>query len=175
MKELVLGCGNYRKKRIHFGDKEYKNPVFLDNDPNTNPDILFDLNDITIIGNHLPFENDEFDEIHAYDVLEHIGKQGDVRGFFREFSEYYRILKNEGRFFISCPGYDSKWAWGDPGHTRVISKETFTYFDQEEYKKQVGLTQLSDYRYLWKGNFVLTDYIPGLGSESNSFILKCIK
>ena len=171
MKELVLGCGNYRKKRIWTDDnEEYETPVFLDIDPNTKPDILWDLNKMP-----LPFENDEFDEIHAYDVLEHIGTQGDIKRFFYEFSEYHRVLKDKGLFFITCPYYGDKWAWGDPGHTRILGAETFVYLSQEEYEKQVGVTQISDYRYLWKLDFKMTTCIPGKNSESVGYILECLK
>lgn len=171
MKELVLGCGNYRKKRIYLDDDEYINPTFVDIDRNTNPDILWDLNKLP-----LPFENDEFDEIHAYDVLEHLGTQGDINRFFYEFSEYYRILKNDGMFFISCPGYNTKWAWGDPGHTRIMTKETFTYLNQGLYNIQVGKTQMTDYRDKWKGNFQLVQaLLADNDNDSNSYILRCIK
>ena len=171
MKELVLGCGNYRKKRIYLDDDEYINPTFVDIDRNTNPDILWDLNKLP-----LPFENDEFDEIHAYDVLEHLGTQGDINRFFYEFSEYYRILKNDGKFFISCPGYNTKWAWGDPGHTRIMTKETFTYLNQGLYNIQVGKTQMTDYRDKWKGNFQLVQaLLADNDNDSNSYILRCLK
>jgi len=176
MKELVLGCGNYKKKRIFYdGNREYDNSLFLDIDPGCKPDLIYDLNQLGTAGNKLPFEDNEFDEIHAYDVLEHVGRQGDVQGFFREFAEYYRILKDKGRFFISCPKFDGKWAWGDPGHTRMITKETITYLSQEAYDDQVGITQISDYRYMWKGNFKVIEYYPGTMNDSDGFTLECIK
>ena len=174
MKELVLGCGHYRKKRIYHDSDEYVDPFFIDNDPSCIPDIVFDLNEVTVAGGKLPFKDNEFDEIHAYDVLEHIGRQGDIKRFFREFSEYYRVLKSDGLFFITCPNL-GKWAWGDPGHTRVITKETITYLSQDAYAEQVGITQMSDYRYYWRGNFKLIDHQHGDNADSDSFILRCIK
>lgn len=96
MKELILGAGSNKIKKMWFGDnKKYSNPTYLDIDPRTSPDILWDLNQ-----RPLPFEDESFDEIHAYEVLEHIGKQGDWRGFFEEWNEYYRILKPEGTCFV---------------------------------------------------------------------------
>jgi hypothetical protein len=44
------------------------------------------------------------------------------------------------------------WTWGDPGHSRVINEGTISYLDRDHYK-QVGKTQTTDYRHVWKGNF----------------------
>ena len=51
----------------------------------------------------LPFDNDTFDEIHAYEVLEHVGKQGDYIFFFAQFSDLYRILKPNGLLVAMSP------------------------------------------------------------------------
>jgi SAM-dependent methyltransferase len=66
----------------------------------------------------LPFDDNTFDEIHAYEVLEHIGKQGDWMRILREWSEWWRILKPGGHLYASSPLWSSEWAWGDPGHTQ---------------------------------------------------------
>lgn len=150
MKELVLGAGSRRIKWLaQGGEPVYENPVFLDNNPDHQPTILWDLN-----SRPLPFEDGEFDEIHAYEVLEHIGRQGDWQGFFEEFSEYHRILKPGGFLMGSCPMWNSPWAWGDPSHTRVLSKHSFTFLNQDAYE-QVGRTPMSDFRSVWKGDFKL--------------------
>ena len=164
-KELVIGCGRYRKKRIFVGDDdEYKNPTFLDMNTEVKPDVIWNLEVLP-----LPFEDNEFDEIHAYDVLEHIGAQGDWEGFFEEFSEYYRILKPDGFLLITAPKYDSLWAWSDPGHTRIISRGTFSFLDRAKYEEE---TQMTDYRQWWKGNFRL---INDLSGDSGAYILMAVK
>ena len=151
MKELVLGSGHSDRKTLAFnGISHYQNPVRLDINKDCSPDIVWDLN-----VRPLPFEKEEFDEIHAYEILEHIGNQGDYAGFFEEFYEYWRILKPQGRLMGTCPKWDSIWAWGDPSHTRVLSRATCIFLDQSEYEKQLGKTAMSDFRYLWKGNFKL--------------------
>jgi SAM-dependent methyltransferase len=151
MAELLLGAGNRREKKLYrAGHQFFTDLVTLDIDPGCNPDVLWDLND-----RPLPFADGQFDEIHAYEVLEHVGRQGDWRGFFDEFAEYYRILKPGGVLVLSCPRWDSPWAWGDPGHTRVLSAHTLTFLSREQYIAQIGQTPMTDYRAVWAGDFVL--------------------
>ena len=149
MRELIIGCGKDVKKQIIITQKEFDNVTSLDICERHSPDVLWDLNVLP-----LPFDDDLFDEIHAYEVLEHVGRQGDYKGFFKEFDEYARIMKNGGYFCGSVPKHTSIWAWGDPGHTRVLLPETFSFLDQDYYKN-VGTCALSDYRDVYKSNFKL--------------------
>lgn len=152
---LLLGCGNSRELILGSSKSSCKDKgcsktlVTLDIDPLCNPDVVHDLNIIS-----WPFENESFDEVHAYEVLEHFGSQGDYRSFFAHFYECWRILKPNGHLLASVPN-NPDWIFGDPGHTRVITKGSLTFLNQEDYKKQVGVTPITDYRWLWKGNFQL--------------------
>jgi len=98
--QLLIGCGNNCDKKITFSEisKEWKELVTLDIDEDTNPDVVHDLNAMPY-----PFEDNTFDEIHAYEVLEHCGKQGDWRFFFDQFSELWRILKTGGYYCATVP------------------------------------------------------------------------
>jgi hypothetical protein len=147
-KELLIGCGNRRSKDMGpYDKKQFSNLTTLDIDDNCKPDVVHDLTNIPY-----PFGDNEFDEIHAYDVLEHTGKQGDYKFFFKQFSEFWRILKPGGWMFITCPKWDSMWAWGDPGHTRVLAPGCFTYLSQESYT-QIGTTKMTDYRPIYDKDF----------------------
>jgi hypothetical protein len=95
---------------------------------------------------------DVADEIHAYEVLEHCGSQGDYKFFFRQFSDFWRVLKPGGVLLGTVPLPTSVWAWGDPSHTRVIPKESFTFLVQPSYS-QVGKTAMSDFRSIYKADF----------------------
>lgn len=147
--ELLLGCGHSREKRIvptldrprEYGDPMWCNLTTLDINPECQPDIIFDLS-----LNALPCNESLYNEIHAYEVLEHFGHQGNIRQFFELFSEFWRVLKPNGYLCATVPHWKSIWAWGDPGHTRVISAATLVFLDQEEYKLQLGKTAMSDYR-----------------------------
>ena len=167
MRELLLGCGSRTEKDVYLPDrgKEFHDVVRLDINADHNPDVVWDL-----AVHPLPFKDGEFDEIHAYDVLEHLATQGDFKFFFKEFSEYHRILKDGGMFFATCPAWNSPWAWGDPSHKRVISKESLVYLVQEEYEKQVGKTKMSDFRNIYKVNFKIIHADDRNGNFS--FVLK---
>lgn len=150
VKELMIGAGSNRERKV-WGGKEktaFKNLTTLDIEPSHNTDIVWDLN-VT----PWPIPDNEYDEVHAYEVLEHLGKQGDAKAFFDHFSEIWRILKPGGQLFASCPLWDSPWAWGDPSHTRIITKHSLVFLCQEEYEKQVGKTAMSDFRSIYKRNF----------------------
>lgn len=167
--ELLLGCGADRKKRIAVkGKPDWAHLITLDIEPNHNPDIVHDLNT-----RPLPFDDNQFDEIHAYETLEHIGQQGDWRGFFEEWNEYYRILKPSGYFCGTCPRYDNVWAWADPGHTRLIAPQTLIFLSQAAYAERVGSTSMSDYRSVYRGDFVII--WQEMGETSASFVLQAIK
>lgn len=158
MKVLLIGAGNSRTLHLcPIGTEAAEKEITtLDVDGLSKPDVWHDLN-----VRPLPFPDDEFDEIHAYEVLEHVGRQGDWRGFFDEFSEYWRILKPNGHLLGSCPSLKSRWLWGDPGHSRTIQPETLTFLNQREYQLQVGKTSMTDYRKVYKADFDIV-----LGNES---------
>lgn len=146
MKELLIGCGSRTSKDLSVtGVNTFENVVRLDNNADHNPDVLWDLT-----RHPLPFIDNEFDEIHAYEVLEHLAYQGDYEFFFREFTEYARILKPKGLFFASVPC--GVWTFGDPSHKRVIQRETLIFLNQDEYA-QIGKTTMSDFRNIYKASF----------------------
>jgi SAM-dependent methyltransferase len=117
-------------------------------EPSRNPDVVHDLTRLP-----LPFADNTFQEIHAYEVLEHTGAQGDWRFFFNQWMDFWRILKPGGQFFGHSPEWNSDWAWGDPGHTRVITQNSFGFLMQTEYTSQIGVTCMTDYRSFYKADF----------------------
>lgn len=147
--ELLIGAGSSRIKHLQLGGRSaWTALVTLDINPDHKPDVVWDLTK-----RPLPFEDNTFDEIHAYEVLEHLGQQGDWRAFFEEWSEWWRILKPGGFFCGSSPSLTSPWLWGDPGHTRAITPQCFAYLRQTEYTRQIGITAMTDYRFVYQADF----------------------
>jgi hypothetical protein len=187
MTELLLGCGFQRKKQARRpgDDDEWKDLVTLDHNPNCKPDLHCDLNTIlwqcralTSQGEKVLNENellreDFFAEVHAYEVLEHLGFQGDVPSFFGTFNNLYRILVPDGLLFATCPSPRSSWLWGDPGHCRVIQKESLMFLDQSQYTFGLGKSPMSDYRNWWKGDFQAMSATDD--GTTHRFVLKAIK
>ena len=169
-KELLIGAGARRDKRIKIGDKEgWSELLTLDQNKDHAPDVVHDLERFPF-----PFCNNQFEEIHAYEVLEHTGAQGDYRFFFQQFSEFWRILKPDGFLCATVPLWSSKWAWGDPSHKRVITAGSLAFLNQNEYKRQIGSSTMSDFRDIYKADFDIA-HLEERGEDTFVFVLKAIK
>ena len=62
------------------------------------------------------------------------------------------------------------WAFGDPGHTRVINDGSLIFLSQREYSNQVGNTQMTDYRHIYKADFSIE--MAEYNKDKFLFILK---
>lgn len=126
--------------------------VSLDMNPDCGADVVWDLE-----SRPLPFDANTFDEMGAFDVLEHIGRCGDWRAYFDEFAEYWRILKPGGLFYIIVPTGGDHFA--DPGHTRFFHLNWFGFLSQDFYRQALEKGQpVTDYRWYWKHNFEIARF-----------------
>jgi len=73
--------------------------------------------------------------------------------------------------FITSPPADSPWVWGDPGHTRFMGPEVYTFLDRREYIKQLGKTPMSDYRRYFTSNWE----IVAVRKSDGTVVLRNIK
>lgn len=123
-------------------------------------------------------ESDYWDEIHAYQVLEHLGQQGDMHAFLSQFQEIWRILKPGGYLVAEVPSRRSEGLWGDPGHRRVICAMSLVFLDQSQYILQCDgsertRTSMSDYRGMYKGDFKCLQKTDT--GEDFAFVLQAVK
>jgi SAM-dependent methyltransferase len=149
--EILLGAGSSRVKKLAMpGRENWSGLVTVDFNADHGCDVEHDISKLP-----LPFEDDSADEMHAYEVMEHVGQQGDWRFFFDQWSDIWRVLKPGGHFLGTSPHWSNAWAWGDPGHTRIVGAEQLTFLSQPNYTKQVGITPMTDYRFCFKADFDL--------------------
>lgn len=169
MTELLLGCGSTRDKRLFpTGERVFRDLTTIDHVKTHHPTHVHDLNVVP-----WPVDSNAFDEVHAYEVLEHLGGLGDERSFFSHFTEIWRVLKPGGYLCATVPAWDSMWAFGDPSHRRVISPGSLVFLDQAQYVKQVGKTSMSDFRAIYKADF--TSVFQKSFGGTFQFILQAIK
>jgi SAM-dependent methyltransferase len=112
MKRLNLGCGH----------NHLSGYINVDKDPNCNPDVLADLEDI------LPFDDNSVDEIIMNHSLEHLGQS--TEGYLNIWKELYRILKNQGTLKITVPHWNHENFHHDPTHVRKVTPTGVNMFNQ---------------------------------------------
>jgi len=172
-RELLLGCGSARDKRIKWNEvpQEWQNLTTHDIDPDSGADVVHDLNVLPY-----PWADNSFDEIAAYEVLEHCGSQGDAKFFFAQFAEFYRILKPGGHMACTVPAWDSQVAWGMPDHRRVITEGSLAILDHRYYYdlgKPTGLGKADYRKQLGATNFQTVAH--KMEGDSFGFVLRAVK
>jgi hypothetical protein len=111
----------------------------------------------------------QFDEVHAYEVLEHLGHQGNADEFFSTFENIYRLLVPGGYLCATVPSLQSRWLWSDPGHRRAIAPESLVFLS----RRHEVAPPSSDYRGQFYCDFEkVSHYDDG---ATHAFILRAVK
>jgi len=81
----------------------------------------------------IPYPDNYFDYVTAYDFLEHVPRiiyvNGKIRNSFIEvMNEVWRVLKPGGIFLAHTPHYEHIEAFSDPTHVNFITQKTVDYF-----------------------------------------------
>jgi len=78
----------------------------------------------------LPFENNSYDMICAFDVIEHIENDN------KAVEEIYRVLKQKGKYFITVPAFQSLWSNHD------VVNHHFRRYKKKQLNKLIESTNL---------------------------------
>lgn len=121
-KILNIGCGN---------DKML-DAVNADATSRCNPDI------IATLGYELPFKDNQFNEVFAYNVLTQISNPN---AFIQAINELHRIC--DGVIHVRVPYALHECAFQDPMDVRRFTPESFTYMEEghrryNQYGKHYG-------------------------------------
>jgi|SRR3990167_5551454 len=110
--KLDVGCA-FRKRPGYWGvDKVQVKGV----------DQVFDLAHFP-----WPLPTNHFSEIRLWHILQFLPETNKV------MEEVWRIGKPNAKIIIAVPYYMSALAFGDPGHIRYFSEETFKFFTQDSW------------------------------------------
>ena len=115
-KILDVGCGKYK-----FQEENAK-VIGLDIKKFKGVDIVWNLEKTP-----LPFKNNEFDEVIANHVLEHIHNLEPL------IKELWRITKQRGKIKIECPYFASSLAHSSMDHVRFFAYTTFNIYDRNHF------------------------------------------
>jgi SAM-dependent methyltransferase len=144
-KSLDLGCG-FRPKNPFNAEELYGIDILaLDI-----KDFEFKMADLNI--EPIPYPDNYFDYVTAFDFIEHVPRllyvDGKARNPFIEImNEIYRVLKPGGVFKAHTPHYPHPEAFTDPTHINIITDKSVDYFTN--HTEEFLLGQL----YGFKGNF----------------------
>lgn len=110
IKTLDLGCGK----------RKLKGAIGIDISPDTDADVIHDLNTFPY-----PFPDNEFDYVYADSILEHL------ENVIRVMEELHRITKHGATIKIIVPFFRNVCAYTDPTHKHFFTSKSFDYFDPE--------------------------------------------
>jgi SAM-dependent methyltransferase len=131
-RHLDLGCGAtprnpYRRDELHG----------IDVAPRHEPG-RFQVHQGNLAIDGMPFADDHFDSVSAYDFFEHVPRvlpTADGRAtrfpFVELMNEVWRVLRPGGLLYALTPAYPAPEAFQDPTHVNIITERTHIYFTGE--------------------------------------------
>lgn len=114
-----------KKLNLGSGPRKLEGYINIDIRPEADPDIVHDVE------TGLPYKDNYFDEVRAWDFLEHIriGKTIFV------MEEIYRVLKPNGKLIVYVPSTDGRGAFQDPDHKSFWNINSWIYYCDDEHRR----------------------------------------
>lgn len=119
-------------------------------------DINLNLDDVNV---KLPANDGSVEHIYSSHFLEHI------RNIYPLLNECWRVLAKDGVFEAVVPLAPSSASFGDPGHIRFFTEETFQYFTKHP-PGNYEMTELNGC--FWE--IILNDWTPTYTEDTEHII-----
>lgn len=121
---LIKRYNQGRIFNVGCGKLYLDNAVNFDFDPSVIPDVIGDFH-------YLPFKNETFDTIFAFDIIEHTKSPNNL------LDELSHVIHKDGNIIIECLDFDlcpEDWR-ADPSHVTYFNKKIFEeMFKERGYK-----------------------------------------
>lgn len=128
-RHLDLGCGTrprnpYRRDELHGVDVDPAQGTGCE-----------EIRRANLALEAIPYADDHFDSVSAYDFLEHVPRILPVQGmqetrfpFVELMNEIWRVLVPGGHFYAVTPAYPHPAAFQDPTHVNILTRDSHAYF-----------------------------------------------
>jgi len=154
-RHLDLGCGD-RPRNPYQCDELFGvdvKPILESSQIN--------LRRANLVTESIPFPENYFDSVSAYDFLEHIPRifphtEGTRLPFIELMNEIWRVLMPGGRFYGYTPVYPHPAAFQDPTHVNILTRNSHVYFTRPALMARM-------YGYI--GDFSVIRIVPARGGE----------
>jgi len=123
-----------KKLDLGSGGRHYAGYISLDKDPATKPDVVHDIE------RKFPFVDNEFDEVRAFHILEHVHTEKKTFVMY----EIWRVLKSGGIVEIEMPAFPYVQAVMDPSHYSLWCRESFWYWEDKNPFREAYAARTSE-------------------------------